>query len=140
MQHGDRMCREFFRAVGQRQRGPTLTCLQDVDGELHFQPERISEIATSHFRDLYQAGEVTEAVLAAREEIWRQVPRTVTAQMSQELRRPITLEELARALQHLPAGRCPGEDGLPPEFFRQYWDLVGPDLLQAFREGLDRGS
>eukprot|EP00249_Psilotum_nudum_P007016 c20248_g1_i1 orf=426-815(+) len=70
IRHGDRMGREFFRSVGQRHGGTALSCIQDPDGELHFQPDRIAEVVTAHFSSLYQAEDPTEATFAAREEVW----------------------------------------------------------------------
>ena len=45
-----------------------------------------------------------------------------------------TLGELQRALQDSARGRAPGLDGLPVEFYAQWWALLGPLLLDAVNE------
>lgn len=57
----------------------------------------------------------------------------------QELNTQLTLDELERALKLMKAGKSPGSDGIPSEFFRAFWDLVGPLLLAALSHSLDKG-
>ena len=42
--------------------------------------------------------------------------------------------EARHALSTLPAGKRPGSDGLPYEFYRQFWSAVEAPLLAAFNE------
>ena len=46
----------------------------------------------------------------------------------------ITLEELHSALKASARGKKPGSDGLPYEFFSQFWDLLGPKLLAVLQD------
>ena len=46
----------------------------------------------------------------------------------------ITLEELHSALKASARGKKPGSDGLPYEFFSQFWGLLGPELLGVLQE------
>ena len=63
----------------------------------------------------------------------RQLP--VTAQQSCEgPEEGITLEELHTALKMSARGKKPGSDGLPYEFYSQFWDLLGPELLAVLQE------
>ena len=43
----------------------------------------------------------------------------------------LTLEELHSALKPSARNKKPGSDGLPYEFFSHFWDLLGPELLEA---------
>lgn len=58
----------------------------------------------------------------------------------QLLDRPITIEELERALQQTPNEKAPGSDGLPGEFYKIYADLLLPQLLMVFNEALESGT
>ena len=44
---------------------------------------------------------------------------------------PLTIDECFNALSDMATGKSPGVDGLPPEFFIKFWDLIGPDLVEV---------
>ena len=46
----------------------------------------------------------------------------------------ISLTELTAALDRSARGSSPGMDGLPYEFYRQFWDQLGPALAAVLRE------
>ena len=63
----------------------------------------------------------------------RQLP--VEAQQACEgAKEGITLEELHSALKASARGKKPGSDGLPYEFFSQFWDLLDPELLAVLQD------
>ena len=45
-----------------------------------------------------------------------------------------TLAELHSALKASARGKKPGSDGLPYEFYTQFWDLLGPELLAVLQD------
>ncbi|GAA6080862.1 uncharacterized protein LOC115161469, partial [Tachysurus ichikawai] len=55
------------------------------------------------------------------------------------LEREISLEEV-KAMLSLRTGVAPGGDGLPAEWYRTFWPLVGPDLLAVYREAIGSGT
>jgi len=63
----------------------------------------------------------------------------LTPQQSSTLTTPFQLLELAAVLDSAPAGKSPGLDGLPYEFYKRVFHLVGPHLLAAFQAALQRG-
>ena len=46
----------------------------------------------------------------------------------------LTLQELPAAVQQTSVGKSPGLDGLPAEFYRDFWGFLGPDLLEVYQE------
>ena len=46
----------------------------------------------------------------------------------------VTLEECEVALSALARGRRPGVDGLPAEFYRTFWELLGEEVVKVFNE------
>ena len=44
----------------------------------------------------------------------------------------ITTVELWRALSKMKNGKSPGSDGLPREFYRTFWPIIGPDVRAVF--------
>ena len=57
-----------------------------------------------------------------------------------ELAADITEEELHRATMSLQSGKAPGIDGLPADFFKSFWDILGQDLLEVVNDSIVTGG
>ncbi|CAM2097774.1 unnamed protein product [Caretta caretta] len=55
------------------------------------------------------------------------------------LKLPLTLAEFLEALRRMPTNKSPGMDGLTVEFYRVFWDILGPDLVTVWAESLQSG-
>lgn len=58
----------------------------------------------------------------------------------EELMKPLSKEELYISLQSLKNGKAPGIDGLPVDFYKAYWEILGDDLLEVLNESLNGGQ
>ena len=58
----------------------------------------------------------------------------------ESLDRPVSLDELTKAVESFQKGKTPRSDGLPAEFYLALWDLTGPDLLEVYESMLLEGS
>ncbi|KAM7313621.1 hypothetical protein ISCGN_003474 [Ixodes scapularis] len=56
------------------------------------------------------------------------------------LARPITLLEASEALRCMKSGSSPGTDGLPTEFYREFWPQIGTTLVAVFNAFLRGGG
>ncbi|CAM5092783.1 unnamed protein product [Eretmochelys imbricata] len=52
---------------------------------------------------------------------------------------PLTLAKFSEALHRMPTNKSPGMDGLTVEFYRAFWDILGPDLATVWAESLQGG-
>ena len=89
-----------------------------------------ADSANGMFRELDTDSSAQHTLLSSLD---RQLP----AEAQQACEGPeegVTLEELHSALKASARGKKPGSDGLPYEFFTQFWDLLGPELLAVLQE------
>ena len=53
---------------------------------------------------------------------------------------PLSMRELHEALMGMKKGKSPGTNGFTSGFFKYFWDLLGPILFRAFKDGLESGT
>ncbi|CAM2117103.1 unnamed protein product [Caretta caretta] len=70
--------------------------------------------------------------------LWEELP-TVSVGDRDRLELPLTLAEFSEALHRMPTNKSPGMDGLTMEFYRAFWDILGPDLVTVWAESLQSG-
>ncbi|KAL6483991.1 hypothetical protein MHYP_G00088640 [Metynnis hypsauchen] len=71
-------------------------------------------------------GEATGDLVSEPSEIRQQ-----TVSFFSELFEKLSLGELYEALQGMENGRAPGIDGLPVEFYKAFWSVLGQDVLEV---------
>lgn len=55
------------------------------------------------------------------------------------INRPFTPEELYSALKELNKNKTPGSDGITPEFYLRFWDLIKNAFMQSLEFSLEEG-
>ena len=60
------------------------------------------------------------------------IERRLTSNESKLCEGDLTIEECSKALSNMPSAKSPGVDGLPAEFYRRFWTLLGPDLVEVY--------
>ncbi len=55
------------------------------------------------------------------------------------LKRPLSEPELHIALRSMDCGKAPRIDGLPIEFYKTFWSVLGGDLLSVLNDSLAGG-
>lgn len=87
-------------------------------------------LAGDFYRQLYSA---ESCDIDCTEDLLKELPKLGEKQ-KQALDDLITFQEFTEAMRQLSKGRSPGIDGLPLEFYQQFWDLIGPDLYEVILE------
>jgi hypothetical protein len=57
-----------------------------------------------------------------------------------ELAKPLDKHKVLEAVRASPKGKSPGIDGIPCEFYKEYWDIVGEDMVGVLNEVLQGGE
>nr|GEZ72692.1 RNA-directed DNA polymerase, eukaryota [Tanacetum cinerariifolium] len=59
---------------------------------------------------------------------WNSISLNDSNAMSVELEAPISRDEIRKDVWDCGENKSPGQDGFTFEFFRRFWNIVGPDL------------
>lgn len=97
------------------------------DGTLTTNPKEMRNHAKNFYTDLFEARDIH-----CMDDLLRDLPK-LTDDQRQWLDANIQLDEISEAVKKLSNGRSPGIDGLPSEFFKQFWTLLKDDILDVFR-------
>jgi hypothetical protein len=56
------------------------------------------------------------------------------------LANPLHGKEVLEAIKLCPKRKSPGIDGIQYEFYKEYWDLIGADMVAVFNDILQHGT
>ena len=65
---------------------------------------------------------------------------TLSSEDSLSCEGDVTLEECMKALNSFSSSKSPGVDGLTYEFYRYFWEILGPDLLSVLNSAMQKRS
>lgn len=126
----------FFGLEKKKANSKRLLCVRLPCGRELFSKEDISVAAVNFYQDLYNKEPCNSADL---EMLLQDLPR-LSKEEQQDMEGNITLQELSTAATQLTSGKAPGIDGLPIDFFKHFWNELGPDLLLVLQESLRSGE
>lgn len=96
----------------------------------------IRKLAVSFYCDLYKCEHREEQMLA--QSFYSGLPQ-VKQESNVLLEADISLGELYVALQSMQSRKTPGLDGLPVDFYKCFWFIIGEDLLAVLKDSLANG-
>ncbi|GJR68408.1 hypothetical protein Tco_0014473 [Tanacetum coccineum] len=83
---------------------------------------------------------VFEEPAVNRSKITFQFPTRLNSDQALDLERPISCDEIRQAVWGCGEDKSPGPDGFTFEFFRKFWDIIGPDFCVAVKWFFDHSS
>ncbi|CAM4518974.1 unnamed protein product [Lepidochelys kempii] len=102
-----------------------VTCLLAEDGTPLTEPVEMCGRARAFYSSLFSPDPTDPGLCRV---LWEELPK-VSASDRDRLELPLTLAEFSEALHRMPTNKSPGMDGLTVEFYRMFWDVLGPDLV-----------
>lgn len=123
---GDRNSKFFHASTVQRRGRNRIVRLKNEVNEWVEGKANLFELILHHFQCLY-----TSEVSEISPEILLNIPSQVTAGMNQMLEARVTETEVKAAIEGLGSLKAPGPDGLNGAFFRNHWEAIKGEVLQA---------
>ncbi|CAM4605007.1 unnamed protein product [Caretta caretta] len=131
----DRGSRFFYALEKTRGAKKHVTCLLAEDGTPLTDPEEMCGRARDFYANLFSPDPTDPGACGV---LWEELP-TVSVGDRDRLELSLTLAEFSEALRRMPTNKSPGMDGLTVEFYRAFWDILGPDLVAVWAESLQGG-
>ncbi|CAM2108998.1 unnamed protein product [Caretta caretta] len=123
----------FFYALEKMRRAKKhITCLLAENGTTLTDPVEMCGRACDFYTSLFSPDPTDPGACRV---LWEELPM-VSLGHRDRLELPVTLAEFSEALRHMPTNKFPGMDGLTVEFYRMFWDVLGPDLATVWDESL----
>ena len=93
-------------------------------------PHVLLELQAKFYKNLYtdKVEKCTEEMIEYLDQV--KVP-TLNETERTKCEGSLTLEECFKALKAMQINKTPGNDGLTVEFYRKFWGLVGPLMVEA---------
>ncbi|CAM2119617.1 unnamed protein product [Caretta caretta] len=131
----DRGSHFFYTLEKTRGAKKHVTCLLAEDGAPLTDPVEMCGRARDFYTSLFSPDPTDPGACRV---LWEELP-TVSMGDRNWLELPLTLAEFSEALRRMPTNKSPGMDGLTVEFYRTFWDILGPDLATVWAESLQGG-
>ncbi|CAM2112900.1 unnamed protein product [Caretta caretta] len=131
----DRGSRFFYALEETRGAKKHVSCLLAEDGTPLTDPEEMCGRARDFYTSLFSPDPTDPGTCGV---LWEELP-TVSVGDRDRLELPLTLAEFSEALRRMPTNKSLGMDGLTVEFYRAFWDILGPDLVTVWAESLQSG-
>ncbi|KAL7849581.1 hypothetical protein SRHO_G00212040 [Serrasalmus rhombeus] len=101
------------------------------------QPSEIRQQTVSFFSKLFES---EQASAQGVEENFLHLEAKLTEWSAAVLEAELTEGELHEALGGMENGWAPGIDGLPPEFYKAFWSVLGQDVLEVLQASIREGK
>ncbi|CAM2097127.1 unnamed protein product [Caretta caretta] len=126
----------FFYALEKTRRAKKhITCLLAEDSTPLTDPVEKCVRARDYYTSLFSPDPTDPGTCRV---LWEELP-TVSVHDQDRLELPLTLAVFSEALRGMPTNKSLGMDGLTVEFYRAFWDILGPDLATVWDESLQVG-
>ncbi|GJY50398.1 RNA-directed DNA polymerase, eukaryota [Tanacetum coccineum] len=105
-----------------------------VDGDWCIDPGKVKDVFMQHFAARFKKPNSTRFKLNFV------FPNRLSDEQVENMDQLISRDEIKSAVWSCGENKSPGPDGYTFEFFRRYWNFIGPDLCSAVECFFDKGS
>ncbi|KAG8229566.1 hypothetical protein J437_LFUL009548 [Ladona fulva] len=125
-----------YASLKKRQRLQQFPCILDENGLKHTDPENVKFAIHHHFEKIF-GKEVPNPLEKEYEFI---SPKSMLkVEEKNYLEGDINQGEMEAVVRALPNNKSPGVDGIPYEFYKTYWSIIGEELCNVLKECFKEG-
>ena len=135
-EEGEKSSKYFHDLERKNGKDKSWESILDEDKQLIFGTKNIQKRQVRFYKELFTSEPVNQDHSFFLSNPEKQLPKNV----SDELEAVLNNEEVIKSIRKMKNDRSPGEDGITTEFYKTYWNLIGNDLCEVLRFGLDRGE
>lgn len=134
LREGDRNTAFFHAVVANKRRRNRISKIEKMSGGWCNTEQEMGEEIAKYFQHLFTSSQPSDF-----EEILGGIPRTITVDMNKSLTRPVSEDEIRRALFSMQPNTAPGPDGMSPIFYQKFWSIVKKDVVSAILNFFSNG-
>ena len=136
---GEKSTKYFLQLEARNRIKKIIRVLKRDDGNLTSDEKEIMDMQARFYENLY-----TEKDKKPLHELEAYLEETNINKLSQEEREecegPLTVEECQAALKSFKPNKTPGNDGLPVEFYKKFWPVIGQLCVDCFNYAYENGE
>ena len=117
----------FYAAEKQNQNKKNITKLKNKNGEIKTEDKEILKIAKEFYSDLYKKAQTNEQ---EQEIFLNKYNKKISNDWHPNLIKPFEENELFQALKSMEENKSPGKDGIPMEFYLNFWSIIKKDFKE----------
>ena len=133
-EEGEKCTKYFFAIEKERYNRKTMSLIKDESGQWISDGDKILAEQAKFYRNLYSKDANVKFVLINESDV------KLTAHQSSELDRPISKEEIKEAVFQLKKDKTPGLDGIPIDFYQQFWNVLGEKYELVLENIIDQDT
>ena len=114
-----------------------MQSLNGRDGSVTEDPVVMTETCRQYYEALYTTAPVEQKEI---DFFLESIDRSLSSEEQNSLEEPVTLPEVQTALFSMEAGKSPGQDGLPADFYKTFFNEIGQDICDVINTVFENGN
>ncbi len=136
---GEKCTAYFFNLEKTRQKNNTIKEIKDKNGTLHTDDGEILDTCGDFYDTLFDTKNIPQQNINEYLEKTN-IDKTLTDNQKDMCDEKLTEKELKSVVKNLKHGKSPGCDGLTPEFYTKYWDIIKDLYMDMLEEVMEKGE
>ena len=129
---------KFFHSLEKRNgKNKNWDKVLDSEGNLVFGTNNVQKRQVHFYKDLYTSQPLQNGDTGF---FLDNIDSQLTQTSKQYMDSVVAKDEISKAIKKMTNNKSPGEDGIPVEFYKVYWNVISDDLLEVLHVGLDNGQ
>ena len=137
-EHGERNSKYFYNLEKRNQKKKHITSLVNNDGDKITSPKDILEEEERFFKGIYTSRNVDPNCPTFNE--FFETENALSEEIAKTCDGVMSIHECELALKTMENNKTPGTDGLMPEFYRYFWNLLGSIMVSSFNYAFRNGT